>query len=455
MILCWSAWISSPGLDLYFTPDDGMNLVAMHQVFDKLWTADLRDTLLVVTTSYRPAGGLFYRGVYSAFGLNARAFRIAAHILLLMNLIAAYFLFRLLLGSPSASLLALIPLGYHPVFIDLYANTGAVYDLLCFLFYSLSLIAFFTLWRRGAHLAWYLAPLALYGAALGSKETAVTLPAAALLLLASRGAVARWKELALRLAPFVVLTGAYMAVKLSAAGGLTINPAYRPEFSAGRLFGAILHYSSAFFIEGRLLNAAESTALFAAFAFSVLALRSFAALRLSACAVIAMLPVAFIALRAPFASWIACAFACAAIGALFAGLVRHIPESSREIAAAVLLGGVIGLYTAWAWPWRARTFENARAAAEPLRATVEAIRGARAGLAPRSRVLVLDLPLDSGEEYTPMFFARLLFRDPSVDLVRSPSRCAPPHPPCTAALRYSGGTLGRAPLDSVTPGNLP
>jgi hypothetical protein len=454
LILCWSAWLCAPGIEAFSTPDDGMNLAAMHKALDTPWTEDLRGALLAGVASYRPAGGLFYRAVYSVFGFHARPFRIAAHVLLLLNLVAAYWLFRLLTGSAFASMLALIPLGFHPAFIDFYTNTGTVYDLLCFLFYSLSLGWLAILWRRGAGWAWYVGPLALQCAALGSKETAVSLPAAALILLLPHGGWARGKELALRLAPLALVSAVYAAVKLSPAGGMITNPSYRPEVSAARLIEALRHYAGSLLIGERGLNPAESIALFGAFVFSALALRSYTALRLAGCAVVALLPVAFIDFRAPFAAWIACAFACAALGALMGALLDHLPEARRCAAAAVLAALITGLYTVGVWPWRARVFEEGFKAAAPVRATAEAIGGASAELPPRSRTLVLDLPLDPSEQHTATFFARLLLRDPEIELVRSPALCAPPYPECAAAFRFSGSALGRLPADSDTSGNL-
>lgn len=430
-----------------------MNLVAMHRALDTPWTADLRAALLVVTPTYRPVGGLFYRALYSAFSFDAASFRAAAHTLLLLNLIAAFFLFRMLHGSDSAPLFALVPLAFHPVFIDFYANTGTAYDLLCFLFYALSLIAFLALWRRAAAPGWYLLPLALYAAALGSKEMAVSLPVVILILLFPSGA-SRWKDLALRLAPFVLLTAAYAALKLSPQGGLTANPSYNPQVSLFRFAVAMRHYVGAFFVEGRELNAAETLALFGVFLFSALALRCYSALRFALCAAAALLPVAFIDLRAPFAAWVACAFATLALGALASAFLDRLPEKRRRAALAFSLVLFLGLYTLWVWPWRARVFDHAGGDAAPLRSTFEAIRAAKGELAPGSRTLVLDLPLPSYEEHVATYFARLLFHDPSIELLRSPSSCAPPHPPCAAAFRFSDSTLGRLPPDSVTSGNL-
>src|SRR6185436_6356459 len=80
--------------------------------------------------------------------------------------------------SREAGAIACLLGAYHAHLNDLYYNSGTIYDLLCFTFFYLTLIYYFRIRDTGSYpgLGQLVTLLALYMAALDSKEMAVTLP---------------------------------------------------------------------------------------------------------------------------------------------------------------------------------------------------------------------------------------------------------------------------------------
>ncbi|HYM12161.1 MAG TPA: glycosyltransferase family 39 protein, partial [Bryobacterales bacterium] len=172
------------GVRAYFTLDDGLNLTTHHNYWEySLWETTA-SALRVVTSAYRPLGGVFYLGIFRLAGFHPLPFRAVCLGLMLANLFVAFRLVERLSGSEEIALLTALLLVYHPAITDLFYSTGTIYDILCFFFYCLALVAYAT-WREqgqrlGArHLA---ALLLLYACSLDSKEMAVSLPLALLAL---------------------------------------------------------------------------------------------------------------------------------------------------------------------------------------------------------------------------------------------------------------------------------
>jgi hypothetical protein len=171
-IFVWFTWRCP---SMFYTGDDLMN---------RYWAWILNPwklaeaQLSIWTPIYRPLGGLIYRLFYEMFGLWPAPLYGFCWILLLVNLFAAYRMFRALTASPAESLIALALVFIHGSFQDLYLNAGTMYDRLCFLFMTLAV----TVYARSrqtrtniplgvAALIWFLFILAL-----DSKESAIALP---------------------------------------------------------------------------------------------------------------------------------------------------------------------------------------------------------------------------------------------------------------------------------------
>lgn len=125
-------WFAGAGLEAYFSTDDTMNL---YGYWSKPWRDLLIANLTYYSPFYRPLGGLFYRSMFAAFGFHPFPFRVACFAVMLLNLGLLYATARLLAGSREAGLLTALIGCYHAGYEDLYYNTGAIYDLLCFSFY--------------------------------------------------------------------------------------------------------------------------------------------------------------------------------------------------------------------------------------------------------------------------------------------------------------------------------
>jgi hypothetical protein len=177
------------GLGAYFTQDDGGNLMHMHKYWEHSLASVFGSAVRVVTGTYRPLGGIYYFVLYRVFGFNPLPFRVVCLALMLANVFLAFALLRRLSGSLEAALLGAVALVHHPAVLDLLYSSGTIYEILCFLFYFLAVLCYLA-WRQAGQeagrtsLTWpqLAGLLALTGCALDSKEMAMTLPGALLLV---------------------------------------------------------------------------------------------------------------------------------------------------------------------------------------------------------------------------------------------------------------------------------
>lgn len=122
-------------------------------------------------------GTLVYRLLFSLAGLHALPFRIECFSLILLNCFLAYRVAAALSTKEVGALAALLGC-YNPGYIDIYYNTGTIYDLLCFTFYFLALDLYVRKRQSRAYLGLgrLIALVILFICALNSKEMAVSLP---------------------------------------------------------------------------------------------------------------------------------------------------------------------------------------------------------------------------------------------------------------------------------------
>src|SRR5712671_4913308 len=123
------------GLHADFTGDDMNNL---YQACAKPLVKLLGENLLFFTSGYRPLGSLVYRLLFAASGLNPLPFRIAIYVLLIINL---YLLYRVAsdIATPEIAILTALLFCFNASFVELYYNTGTIFDVLCFTFYFAAL----------------------------------------------------------------------------------------------------------------------------------------------------------------------------------------------------------------------------------------------------------------------------------------------------------------------------
>src|SRR4051812_29251375 len=173
LLLAWFFYFNWDAVNAPFGADDMMNIAAH-------WRPNplrlLYSPFLVWRDFYRPMGGLFYVPIFWKFGLNPWPFHAALLALLLVNAALLYRLARSLGAPQLAAWLAAMIAAYHAGLVNLYWDTAHVYDALCAVFFSASLICYIEARRRGG----WVRVAAFFGfflCCLNSKEMAVTLPA--------------------------------------------------------------------------------------------------------------------------------------------------------------------------------------------------------------------------------------------------------------------------------------
>jgi len=307
-------WLADDGLTSFFTPDDALNLAYLHGNFHIPLFEIFQQALTVVTEGYSPVGGLFYRLLYSVFGFDPFPFRVAAFTLMAVNLLLAYDLVRILARSREAAFIAAFLLSYNASFVDLYQSTGTIYDILCFGFFVASFRVY--IGGRQSPESLGLKKIAyvsvLYSCALGSKEMAVSFPAALVLYelfyhpnqFRHRNILTNlFKPHFLLIVGLAVLTTLYSAVKLWSENPLGGHQGYTPELSIAQFSIALNHYLPRWLYWPTLDQ--TGTIILVSAAGAIAFLTRVRELMFGTCFVIvALLPIAFILPRGGFAFYL-------------------------------------------------------------------------------------------------------------------------------------------------------
>lgn len=397
-----SAWLlvfAGQGLNTWFSPDDAMNLQALHGLWDKPFAAIVRGFFNPLGGDYRPAGGIFYRALWALSGMNPLPFRAVCFALLLANLGLVCLLLRRHVRSWPALLAGLLVCAYHPEAGDLYFNTGTVYDLLAAFFYLLALL------RAGDAPAWQTA--ALTWCAIQSKEMAATLPVVLALYL--------WLvENKRRYAPVIAtaaVTALFLAVKLTGGQGLAGNELYRPRFEPLFVLQQYAKY------HGDLVSAQRPASFGGMLTFWILLLTGFTSLRHRVLLfgflfwLIALAPVAVIPARSGFVMYLP----LVGLSLYSAVLLDAIPWKAVQWASlllALIAGG------AFYWDRRARTHEEFVQASRVSRQFCEQLKQLVPLRSAQARFVFLDDPFPA-RDWVLTFLVRLLYDDPGVLVERA------------------------------------
>src|ERR1022692_3770943 len=423
----WLLLFAHEGLRAQFTGDDLANL---HGYLSRSPASLMVDNLHYWSTSYRPLGGLFYVALYRWFGFNPLPFRVACFGLLALNLSLLWRFTLRLSGSREVAFLALLLAGYHAWFVDLYYSTGAVYDLLCYCFYLGAFNLYLGVRAQGAALAWrHLGILiTVYVCALNAKEMAVSLP----VLLAAYEVIYHWRALRRsglrwpwREGRGVLVTGLltvpYVIGKLTAAGNLAENPAYRMTISPGHYLHAFHLYLNPLLYQEHVFRDSHTIQLLLAMLGIALWRRSRPLLFAWCFLLVSLLPVAFMAhyaaffLYLPMAGWslYAAVLLVLARRLLVSLLVRlgRLQAGRVQTGSAIALPLVLALFLV---PHHrqesAKTLRNFENFQPPSRRLAEELIALRPTLPRGARVLFIDHPF-AKDEYTLLFLTRLLYRD--------------------------------------------
>lgn len=222
------------GLLSGFFPDDMIN---MYGAWERSPSTLFKDHLMFWHNNYRPLGALIYRPLYEWFGMNPLPFRIAAFLLLFLNLCIAYRAAKAFSNETAVALLATLIFAYQPYLSDMYVSTATIYDLECFACYWGAVWIYArgaSSWRRIAFIT------VLYWLALNAKEMAVTLPG---ILFAYDLAFKRrpnWRALV----PLGAMAAIFAIGKVVLMRQDAIVAPFIPHLTGERLHSALKHYSS-------------------------------------------------------------------------------------------------------------------------------------------------------------------------------------------------------------------
>jgi hypothetical protein len=240
-IACFFLFFTWRGLLIYYTGDDLMNL---YGYWSKPLSSLVQANIFFWTPYYRPFGGVIYRTIFAIFGFNPYPLYVVYFAAMLLNLWLAYLVFRRLSESQEIGAIATLLYAFHGKLDYLYYNAGSMYDVFCFLFFSLALLIYLRARSQGRFLGIWemLGFLACFVCALNSKEMAAALPVIVLLYelifhapdFSGVRALVRWSFREGRMAllgALVVLI--YLPAKLG-AGGLAQDSAYVPVYTWAR-----------------------------------------------------------------------------------------------------------------------------------------------------------------------------------------------------------------------------
>lgn len=328
------------GLRSWFSGDDLTNLYYP-------WSHPVRELIagnIVFFGHYpRPMGELVYYAMYRAFGFNAAGFNVARLLLCAVDVFVLYFVAKRLSGSRETGAFAVLLGGFHPALLYMYYDTGMIYDALAFLF----CYGAFLLYMRSGN-RYLVLVLALYAAALESKEIAVSFPFALLFYeltrltpasLSARGMLRQFSGTLIA----GMMTVAYIAGRTTGPSAMTSMPAYSPHYSFTTYLDSYSYYFSQFTPVSQEAARPLMPWILAGCIALALLLRNRVLIWAALFNIVTILPLAFIGARGgfecavPFAGW---AIYCAELivmsrrAATFNRPVLRLPS---QIALAVLL----------------------------------------------------------------------------------------------------------------------
>jgi hypothetical protein len=227
-----------PGLSGRFGGDDPMNIYNAW-----MWggSAIAKGMLVFFSPFYRPMGTLFFFIFHRFFGLNPFPYHAAITVILLVNVILAYYCAKMLSRSKIVGGLCALLTAYHANMPQAVFLPAFVFDALCFAFFFATLAYYLRMRSTGKPLRkiQILVLILLYIAALESKEMAVTLP---VLLFgyevfwnpparSIKGIIARERSSLVPCLIAAFVTSVYLIGKLIGAGSFSNNPMYAMTIS--------------------------------------------------------------------------------------------------------------------------------------------------------------------------------------------------------------------------------
>ena len=419
--------LAGKGLGAGFTTDDLVNLPTY---FNQTPAALVKANILYCSPFYRPMGAVFYRPLFALFGFRPLPYRIFCFALLLGNLALAYLAIQGITASAEMAAIATLIGAFHPRLVDLYWNNGTIYDILCFTFFFGALLYYVRVRRSGPildlrHTAVF---LALYVAALDSKEIAVSLPVVVILYELIYFAPAeralrdliQWATTECRLALVAgIMTAPYIWAKLLPQSPFSQLTTYHFGLSPHLFLATLGAYLDALFYQDHWFGMIQTALLLAAMLGLALLLRSRHLVFAWAFLLFSFLPIAWIPARAAYVLYIPLVGWSLYTGALLAS-IRELLFSSRMPLAvvrfaqcALFLLVLLGLLRAYRVQ-RLRMYGETTLAQPAIRSVLAQLDKLHPALPHGARVLALNDPLP--QKYDLLCLLRLYFHDATLQV---------------------------------------
>ena len=420
--------LTHPGRAAYFDKDSLMNIAFLHGYGRVPLGMILTQALTVFTPEYRPVGGLYYRTLFALFGFNPLPFRVATFVLLGLNLVLAARWCRELTDSRFAAAATTLLFSFHPAMVALYYADGTSYDVLCLFFTLLTLGQYVRVRHAHRFLTTHnlLIVIALYGAALGSKEMAVTLPGVLILYEGVYHPHLRdWRQRFVPIVLLTLMTVLCMIWKTMVPNPMTINinQGYTPHLQPAYIGHQYLRYYQLLLLNDYLTANVLGTSLLLALVLA-LALRNRAMLFGFLFANLTLFPVCVIPARPgfvwymPVLGWaLYWGSATELFSARLTSLLMSRGERPRPRIATTVQMAVLGSLVVVLYVLQARIATNLSLSFIPeqraLRTLLAAARSASPTLPPGSRIL-LESNWVEEDPWMPLFLFRLAYRDSSI-----------------------------------------
>ena len=174
---------------------------------------------------YRPLFTAYLTVNYKLFGLWEPGWHLMNLLVHAGATVAVFFLIKRLSGDRLIATLAALVFGLHPAHVESVSWISGIPDPLAALFYVPSLI-WYVRYRLEGDQKFLIASVIAYGLSAFCKETPLALPLVFIVWELTRGGTrqslsARGREIILRLIPYAIMAGAYLALRFAVLGRIS------------------------------------------------------------------------------------------------------------------------------------------------------------------------------------------------------------------------------------------
>lgn len=416
-IAIYFAAFTGAGFGTQFAPDDFQNL---WRYWDPGPWGTLRANLLLVTTFYRPLGGLYYLPLYYLFGFDPFPYRLVYHALIWLNVGLLYVLARRITARDMAAALAVLFGCFHAEAAGVYLSNSMIYEVLCYAFLVGCLVYYIRIRQGGDVLSVRQAAVfaVLFACALNAKEMAVVAPG---ILVVYELAFHGWRRPAWReLLPAAIagaMSVAFTLGKIFGEGSLSRVDGYQPVYTLDQFLLTTRGYVGQLLLT-EPVSTVEAGAFWGALLILAAILRRRAMWFGLAFAWMAFLPLNFVPLRQAFVLYIPLAGFAIYFGDLMttvtdraAGWLRWQDAAVSQGRALVFMGCLAALAVIHTPRAMARTGETVLAQRPHWKLLSEIVR-VHPRVKPGAKLLLANSPLDA--EWDLYFISKLYLNDHSV-----------------------------------------